>query len=169
MQRIIRLGELKVEQFVQGTVNNWIVFSPLPYSKQHSSGIDGDIVIGTTPTLEVIDADLDVTIPAGYTYSYSIATDNKLKIAADKAVFTDKSTSFDLLKCLSIVYELGNLTPNGNYYRVIIINSLGEEVHRTTPLTIDQIEQVIKTFAETRDIQASGFVEYKIVQDFIVS
>lgn len=169
MQRIIRLGELKLEQFVQGNVNNWLIFSPLPYSKQHSSGIDGDIVIGTAPSLEVIDADLDVDIPTQYTYAYSIATDNKLKIAASKDVFTDKTTALDLLKCLSVVYELGNLTPNGSYYRVIIINSLGEEIHRTTPLTLDQIEQVIKTFADTRDIQSSGFVEYKIVQDFIVN
>lgn len=29
-QAIVRFGELKVESFVQGSENNWLIYGPLP-------------------------------------------------------------------------------------------------------------------------------------------
>ncbi|MCM3256995.1 hypothetical protein M3664_04270 [Paenibacillus lautus] len=167
-QGIIRFGELKVEKFDIGLVNSWITFSPLPYSRQHSSGLDGDIVISATPTIEIIDADLDVAIPSQYAYAYSIATDNKLKIAFDKALHPDKGSALDALKCISVTYELGDLTVNGNNYILVVRNSLGEEIHRTVPQTLDQAKVVMSTFDDTRSVDAGGFLKYELVRDYIV-
>ncbi|WP_431785789.1 hypothetical protein [Paenibacillus lactis] len=167
-QAIIRFGELKVEKFETGNVNSWIVFSPLPYSKQHSSGLDGTVAISATPTVEIIDADLDVAIPPQYTYAYSIATDNKIKLAFDKNMYADKSSALESIKCISITYELGDLEVNGNNYFLIVRNSLGEEIHRTVPQTLDQTKVVISTFDDTRSVDAGGFLKYELVRDYIV-
>ncbi|MBE7896262.1 hypothetical protein G7L40_19820 [Paenibacillus polymyxa] len=169
MQAIIRFGELKLEQFIQGATNNWLIFSPLPYSMQHSSGIDNSVIISATPTIEIIDADLDVAINPQYKYAYSIATDNKLKLAFSKETHADKGSALEALKCIALTYELGNLQPNGNYYKVKVRNSLGEEIHRTTPLTLDQVDKVVATFDDTRDMNTSGFLEYVLTRDFIVN
>jgi hypothetical protein len=168
-QAIVRFGELKVDTFVQGLVNNWLIYSPLPYSKQHSSGLDGDVVIGATPTQEIIDADLDVAIDPQFTYVYSIATDNKLKLAFDKTKHPDKGSALEALKCISITYELGHLTPNGGLYVAIFRNSLGEEIHRTTPMSLTQVTTVISTFNDTRQIDTGGYLRCEVVPDFVVS
>lgn len=168
MQAIIRIGELKAEQFVKGNTNNWITFSPMPFSKQHSSGIDNSIVISSTPTVEIIDADLDVAIDPQYKYAYSISTDNRLKIVFDKNTYLDMSSAFEGLKCLVVTYELGELTPNANYYKVTVRNSKGEEIHRTNPLSLDQIDKVISTFDDTRELSSSGFLKYELFRDYIV-
>ncbi|PIH59679.1 hypothetical protein [Paenibacillus sp. LK1] len=168
MNTILRFGEMKAEQFIQGVNNNWIVYSPLPYAKQHSSGIDDLVIINGLNTKEIVDADLDVTIDSQYDYVYSISTDNKLKLSFDKSKHTDKSSVVEALKCVAITYALGNLKPNGNYYKVIVRNSLGEEIHRTTPMTLDKVDKVISTFDDTRDVGTSGFLSYQIVHDYIV-
>lgn len=168
-QAIVRFGELKVESFTQGTNNNWITYSELPFSKQHSSGLDGDIVIGATPTIEIIDADLDVAIDSQFAYAYSIATDNKLKIAFSKTKHPDKGSALEALKCTSITYELGHLTPNGGLYIAVFRNSLGEEIHRTTPMSLAQVTTVISTFNDTRQIDTGGYLRCEVVPDFVVS
>ncbi|WP_095206112.1 hypothetical protein [Paenibacillus sp. O199] len=168
MNTILRFGEMKAEQFVQGVNNNWIIFSPLLYAKQHSSGIDNMVIINNLVTKEIVDADLDVTIDSPYDYVYSISTDNRLKLSFSKSKHTDKTSALDALKCVTIIYTLGKLKPNGEYYRVVARNSLGEEVHRTTPLTLDKVDKVISTFDDTRDVGTSGFLSYQIVRDYIV-
>ncbi|WP_405169300.1 hypothetical protein [Paenibacillus sp. FSL H3-0286] len=168
-QAIVRFGELKVDSFVQGVVNNWLIYSPLPYAKQHSSGLDGDVVISATPTTEIIDADLDVAIDSQYAYAYSIATDNKLKVAFDKTKHPDKGSALEALKCISITYELGHLTPNGGLYIAIFRNSLGEEIHRTTPMPLSQCTTVISTFNDTRQIDTGGYLKCEVVPDFVVN
>ncbi|MDP9675177.1 hypothetical protein J2W97_001160 [Paenibacillus jamilae] len=168
MQAILRFGELKPEQFVQGVYNNWLIFPPLPFGKQHSSGLDGDIVISATPTIEIIDADLDVAIDPQYAYAYSIATDNKFKLAFSKTTHKDKSSAMEALECISIKYELGNLQANGNYYRMVIRNSLGEEIHRTNPETLERTIQIASTFDDSRDTVAGGFLKYELVRDYQV-
>ncbi|RPK23981.1 hypothetical protein [Paenibacillus xylanexedens] len=168
MNTILRFGEMKAEQFVQGVNNNWIIYSPLPYAKQHSSGIDDSVVISGLNTKEIVDADLDVAIDLQYDYTYSISTDNKLKISFSKSKHSDKTSAMEALKCVAVTYALGNLKPNGEYYKVVARNSHGEEVHRTTPMTLDKVDKVISTFDDTRDISASGFLSYHVVRDFIV-
>ncbi|MFS0855151.1 hypothetical protein [Paenibacillus taichungensis] len=167
-QGIVRFGELKVENFVEGITNNWLIYSPLPYSRQHSSGIDGDIVISATPTIEIIDVDLDVAINPQYAFVYSIATDNKIKMAFDKTKF-DKVGAIEALKCVSVIYELGHLEVNGNNYVMIARNSLGEEIHRTVPQTLDQVKNVISTFDDTRSLDTSGFLRYELVRDYKIT
>ncbi|MNK45797.1 hypothetical protein D3C87_645680 [compost metagenome] len=169
MQAIIRFGELSVEQFVTGTVNNYLVFSPLPYSKQHSSGLDNSVTFSSIKAIEIIDADLDVAIPSSYDYSFSIGTDNKIKISFDKAKYADKVNALQALKCVAITYDLGTLTPNANFYKVVVRNSLGEEIHKTNPLTLDAIDNVVTTFDDTRELTSSGFLRYELVRDFIVN
>lgn len=169
MQAIIRFGELSVEQFVGGTVNNHLVFSPLPYSKQHSSGLDNSISFNLINAVEIIDADLDVAITTPNEYAYSIGTDNKIKIAFDKTKHLDKTSAIEALKLVAITYDLGNLKPNANLYKVVVRNSLGEEIHKTNPLTLDVIDKVVSTFDDTREIASSGFLRYELVRDFIVT
>ncbi|RXZ78196.1 hypothetical protein EBB07_29515 [Paenibacillaceae bacterium] len=159
-QKIIRFGELKIEKFVEGINNYWLIYGALPNSRQHSSGIDGDISISATPTKEIIDADLDVAIDPGVKYVYSVATDNKIKIAFDKNTHADKGSAAEALRCISITYELGELVANGNLYIMIIRNSLGEEVHRTTPVTLDQIKNIATTFDDTRETSVGGILTY---------
>ncbi|MFL1672454.1 hypothetical protein [Paenibacillus dendritiformis] len=167
-QAIIRFGELKIEKYVEGNVNNWLVYSPLPYSKQHSSGIDGDIIISATPTVEVIDADLDVPIDPQYAFAYSIATDNKIKIAFSKDKYPNSVSAAEALRCITIIYEMGKLTSNGNLYVLTIRNSLGEEIHRTMPITLDQIKTVSTTFDDTRETSVGGILKYEFVKDYVV-
>ena len=167
-QGIVRFGELKVENYVEGNTNNWLIFSPLPYSRQHSSGIDGDIIISATPTIEIIDVDLDVPINPQVAFAYSVATDNKIKMAFDKTKF-DKAGAIEALKCVSIIYELGHLEVNGNNYVMIARNSLGEEIHRTVPQTLDQLKTVISTFDDTRSVDVSGFLSYQLVRDYKIT
>lgn len=167
-QAIVRFGELKLEKYEKGNVNHWLVFSPLPYAKQHSSGLDGDITISATPTVEIIDADLDVAIDPQYAYAYSIATDNKLKVAYTKDAHANMGAALDALKCISIVYDLGDLSVNGNFYNVVVRNSLGEEIHRTTPMTLDQAKTMISTFDDTRQIDYDGFLKYELKRDYTV-
>lgn len=167
-QSIIRFGELKPENYTEGLNNGWITFSPLPYSRQHSSGIDGDIVISATPTIEIVDVDLDVAINPQYEFAYSIGTDNKLKLAFDKTKYS-KASAIEVLKCVSIIYELGHLTPNGNNYVVITVNSLGEETHRTIPLSLEQAKNMISTFDDTRSLDDGGYLSHKLVRDYRVT
>ncbi|WP_440110354.1 hypothetical protein [Paenibacillus sp. QZ-Y1] len=166
-QGIVRFGELKVENYFEGINNGWIVFSPLPNSRQHSSGIDNDIVISATPTVEIIDVDLDVPIDPKYAFAYSIGTDNKMKMAFDKTKF-NKVTAIDVLKCISVIYELGHLEVCGNNYLLIARNSLGEEIHRTVPQTLDQLKNVISTFDDTRSVDIIGPLKYELVRDYKV-
>lgn len=166
-QGIVRFGELKVENYHEGVNNGWLVFSPLPYSRQHSSGIDGDVIISATPTIEIIDADLDVPIDPKYAFAYSIGTDNKMKMAFDKTRYT-KATAIEALKCVSVVYEQARLEVNGNNYVMIARNSLGEEIHRTIPQTLDQLKNVISTFDDTRSVNDVGPLRYDIVRDYRV-
>lgn len=168
MNTIVRFGELKAEQFVTGNTNSWVIFSPLPYAKQHSSGLDGDIVINGLKTVEIIDADLDVAIDPQYDYAYSIGTDNRIKVSFEKSKHAEKNSVFEALKCIALAYDQGNLKPNANYYKVVVRNGRGEEVHRTTPMALDKVDKVISTFDETRDIASSGFLKYEVVRDFIV-
>ncbi|KAF6626948.1 hypothetical protein H6F38_23105 [Paenibacillus sp. EKM208P] len=167
-QAIVRFGELKLEKHEKGNVNDWLVFSALPYARQHSSGLDGDIVISATPTIEIIDADLDVAIDPQYAYAYSIATDNKLKIAYSKTNHVSSASALDALKCVSIIYELGELTVNGNLYTMITRNSLGEEINRTIPMTLDQAKVAISTFDDMRQVDYGGFVKYELKRDYTV-
>ncbi|PIH59165.1 MULTISPECIES: hypothetical protein [unclassified Paenibacillus] len=167
-QSIVRFGELKPENYTEGLNNAWITFSALPYSRQHSSGIDGDIVISATPTVEIVEVDLDVAINSQYEFAYSIGTDNKLKMAFDKTKYS-KASAIETLKCISITYELGHLEANGGLYVAIARNSLGEEVHRTVPQTLDQLKNVISTFDDTRSVDVSGFLSYQIVRDYRVT
>ncbi|OME55388.1 hypothetical protein BSK59_12980 [Paenibacillus odorifer] len=166
---IKRLGELRVHDYVEGNINNWLVFKPLPNSKMHSSAIDGDVVISATPSVEIVDADLDVAIPAGNLFAYSVATDNRIKIAFSKGVYPDKASAIDALKCVSVTYDIGNLIPNANLYILTVKNSMGEEIHRTTPFTLDKIQTVISTFNDTRATDYDGFLEYVIFPDYIVN
>lgn len=167
-QAIVRFGELKVEKFVEGQVNNFLVFSPLPYSRQHSSGIDGDIVISATPTIEIIDADLDVAIDAQFEYAYSIGTDNKLKVAFDKTKHVNKGSAVDALKCVSVVYELGTLSVDSNEYKLTVRNSLGEEIHKTVPQPLMQLQNVISTFDDTRQVDEIGPLSYVLSRNYTV-
>lgn len=167
-QAIVRLGELKVEKFIEGVVNNYVVYSPLPLSKQHSSGLDGDIVISATPTIEIIDADLDVAIDLQYEYAYSIGTDNKLKVAFDKSKHVNKGSAVDALKCVSVIYEQGELMVTGNEYVLTVHNSRGEEIHRTVPQSPAQLLTIISTFDDTRQVDEVGPLDYKIRRNYTV-
>lgn len=166
---IKRLGELRVENYVEGINNNWVIFKALPNSKMHSSAVDGDVIISATPSQEIVDADLDVAIPSGYIYTYSVGTDNKVKIAFDKNLYADKASAINALKCVSITYEIGTLTPNGNLYILTVKNSMGEEIHRTTPMSLLQIQTVTSTFNDTRATDYDGFLEFVISPDYIIS
>lgn len=168
-QSIIRFGEMKVENVIEGNINNYIVFSPLPYGKQHSSGLDNDITISSTPTIEIIDADLDVTIDNKYAFAYSISTDNKFKLVYDKTKYTNKAQVLEDIKCLSVTYELGNLEPvSGNTYYVITRNSLGEEIQRSIALTLQQCLNTIEQFEMTRDITYGGFLKHEVKRAYNV-
>lgn len=166
---IKRLGELRVESFVEGVNNNWLVYGPLPYSKQHSSALDGDVIISATPSLEIVDSDLDVQIPADVVYAYSVGPDNKIKISFSKNLHADKVSAINALKCVSVTYDIGKLTPNGNLYVLTVKNSMGEEIHRTTPMTLAQIQTVTSTFNDTRATDYDGFLEFVILPDYIIA
>ncbi|MNW57368.1 hypothetical protein D3C74_351660 [compost metagenome] len=92
-----------------------------------------------------------------------------MKVAFDKNTYLDKTSAINALKCVSVTYEIGNLTANGNLYVLVVRNSLGEEIHRTTPLTLQQIETVMSTFDDTRATGYGGFLKFDIVRDYIVT
>lgn len=166
---IKRLGELRVESFVEGVNNNWLVYKPLPNAKMHSSAVDGTVFLSATPSIEVVDVDLDVPLVDDI-YAYSIGTDNKLKIAFSKDLYSSKSEAVEALKCVSVTYETGNLVQNGHLYVLTVKNSRGEEIHRTTPDTLDNIKIVISTFNNTRATDYDGgYLEYSISPDYIVT
>lgn len=165
---IKRLGELRVDGYIEGTNNNWVIYKPLPYSKMYSSGIDGDVFLSATPSIEIVDADLDVAIPSGYTYQYSLAIDNRLKVAFDKNLYSSKSEAVNALKCVSVTYTLGTLIPNGHNYILTVKNSIGEEIHRTTPMTLTQLQNVISTFNDTRATDYDGYLEYVVSPDYLL-
>lgn len=167
---IKRLGELRLEEFKEGLVNNWLVYKPLPNSKMHTSAIDNDVeLIASTPSIQIADADIDIPIPEGYVYSYSVGTDNKLKVAFSKDLYSNKASALNALQCASIMYEEGTLSPNANLFVLIVKNSMGTEIHRTTPLGLDQIKVVITTFNETRATEYDGSIEFVISPDYFVS
>lgn len=166
---IKRLGELRVDSFVEGEYNNWLIYKPLPNSKSHSSGLDKTVFLSATPSIEIVDADLDVPI-VDTIYAYSIGTDNKLKIAFSKELYSSKSEAIEGLKCVSVTYEQGKLVQNGHLYILTVRNSLGEEIHRTTPDTLENISIVISTFNNTRATDyEGGSLSYNIDPDYIVT
>jgi len=166
---IKRLGELRFDSFVEGINNNWLVYKALPNAKMHSSGVDGSVFLSTVSSIEIVDADLDVPIE-GYDYAYSVANDNKLKIAFSKDKHSTKAEAIDALKCISVTYDIGNLMQNGNLYVLTVKNSRGEEIHRTTPSTLENIRVTISTFNDTRAIDYDGgYLEYSISPDYIVT
>ncbi|ALS22307.1 hypothetical protein [Paenibacillus naphthalenovorans] len=169
-EAIVRLGELRVESFVQGEVNNWLVYDVLPKSKLHSSGLDGDVILkASTPAIEIVESDLDIPIEEGYGYAFSVGTDNKLKVAFNKSLHTDKTSAISALSCASVTYEQGNLTPNGNNYIAIARNSMGEEIHRTTPMPLTALMNVITTLDDTRATAFGGNLIFHIERDYIVN
>ncbi|RNB59537.1 hypothetical protein EDM57_05185 [Brevibacillus gelatini] len=170
-QAIIRLSELSVESFVtSGVNNNYLVFSPLPYSKQNSSGIDGHIQFNGIVANEIVEADLDVALANPSTdYAFSVGTDNKIKLTFDKSLHASKAEALVALKNVEVVYELGNLKLDGANYSLIARDSTGEEIHRTTPVTLEQATQIISTLDMSRDFNSDGFIRYELVHNFIVT
>lgn len=164
---IKRLGELKVDGYVEGINNNWLIYKPLPNSRMHSSGIDGDVILSATPTKEVVDVDLDLSLD-GYLYAFSIGNDNRLKVAYSKDTYASKAEAIDAMKCISVIYEEGNLTPNGNLFILTVRNSMGVEIYRSTPQTLTNIVTVMSTFNDTSATDFSGSLEYVTTPDYIV-
>jgi hypothetical protein len=168
-QAIIRLSELACESFVTtGTNNNYLVFSPLPYSKQNSSGIDGFVQFNGINAQEIVDADLDVTL-TGVDYAFSIGVDNKIKLAFSKSLHATKADALNALKNVEVIYQLGNLKLDGANYTLIARDSTGEEIHRTTPVTLEQATQIISTLDMSRDFNTDGFIRYELTHNFIVN
>ena len=166
---IKRLGELRVESFVEGVNNNWLIYKSLPNAKMHSSAVDGTVFLSATPSVEVVDADLDIPLDENI-YAYSIGTDNKLKIAFSKDLYSSKSEAIEALKCVSVTYEQGKLVQNGHLYVLTVKNSMGEEIHRTTPDTLDNIKIVISTLNNTRATDYDGgSLTYSVEPDYIVT
>lgn len=168
-QAIIKISDLSVESFVTtGTNNNYLIFSPLPYSKQNSSGIDGFIQISNIAANEIVDADIDVAL-TGSNYAFSIGTDNKIKLAFNKTLHATKAAALTALKNEEITYELGNLKLDAANYTLIARDSVGQEIHRTTPVTLEQATNVISTLDMSRDFNTDGFIRYELTHNFIVS
>lgn len=168
-QAIIRLSELSVESFVTtGTNNNYLIFAPLPYSKQNSSGIDGYIQFNGIAASEIVEADLDVALTSA-DYAFSVGTDNKVKLAFGKSLHATKADALNALKNVEITYELGNLKLDASNYSLIARDSTGEEIHRTTPVTLEQAIQIISTLDMSRDFNSDGFIRYELVHNFIVT
>lgn len=166
---IIRLSDLICESFVTtGTNNHYLVFSPLPYSKQNSSGIDGTVEFIGIQASEIVEADLDVAFTET-DYVFSIGVDNKIKLAFNKTKFTTKADALTALKNVEVSYELGNLKLDNANYTLIARNSMYEEVHRTTPVTLEKAIQIISTFDMSRDFNSDGFLRYELVHNFIVN
>ncbi|ATF13689.1 hypothetical protein A616_17375 [Brevibacillus brevis X23] len=168
-QANIRLTNLSVEAFVTtGTNNNYLVFKPLPYSKQNSSGIDGHIQFDGITATEIVEADLDVVL-TGTSYAFAIGTDNKIKLAFAKATHATKADATAALKNVLVTYELGNLKLDADNYTLIARDSTDEEVHATTPVTLEQAMNIIKTLDMSRDTNSDGFLRYELVHNFIVN
>ncbi|GAA4880616.1 hypothetical protein GCM10023310_71050 [Paenibacillus vulneris] len=167
-QAIVKVSELGVDSFISGTNNNYLVFKKIPYAKQSSSGIDNVYSFNGITATEIIDADLDVTL-TGSDYAFSVGTDNQIKLAFAKTLHPTKASALDALKNADVTYVQGNLKSDGSNFTLIVRNSLGEEVHRTTPVTLDQITKIISTFVDTRDVEADGTVEFKVLKNYINS
>lgn len=165
---IVRIGELRFEAYSEGMVNNFLTFSELPNSKQHSSGIDNDIVISATPTRQIVDADLDVEFDSNLKFVYSVSTDNKLRVAFKKEMISGKAEALESLQCVSVIYELGQLISNGNLYYVVTRNSQGEEMQRTTPLPLNNCMTLIEQFDSTRDVIFGGFLKHEVMKSYTV-
>lgn len=167
-QAIAKISELGVESFITATNNSYLVFKVIPYAKQSSSGIDNIYSFNGVAAKEIIDADLDVAL-TGNNYAFSVGTDNKIKLAFAKTLHVSKAAALEALKNVDITYLQGNLKPDGSNYTLIVRNSLGEEVHRTTPVSLDQITKIISTFVDTRDVDVDGTVVFKVLKNYINS
>ncbi|MGG1663090.1 hypothetical protein [Brevibacillus sp. NRS-1366] len=168
-QAIISLDKLSVESFISsGTNNNYLIFKPLPYSRQNSSGIDGHLQFNGITATEIVDADLDVAL-TGSDYAFAVGTDNKIKLAFSKTLHATKAEAMNVLKNVDVTYELGNLKLDGDNYTLIARDSTGQEVHATTPVTLDQAMKIVNTLDMSRDTNSDGFIRYELVHNFIVS
>lgn len=168
-QAIIRLSALSVESFItNGTNNNYLIFKPLPYSKQNSSGLDDHVQFDGIEAKEIVDADLDVEL-TGSNYAFAVGTDNKIKLAFSKALHPTKAEALAALKNVQVTYELGNLKLDADNYTLIARDSTNEEVHSTTPVTLEQAMNIIKTLDMSRDTNSDGFIRYELVHNFIVT
>jgi len=167
-QAITKISELGVESFITGANNNYLVFKVIPYAKQSSSGIDSIYSFDGISVTEIIDADLDVAL-TGSNYAFSVGTDNKIKLVFPKVLHASKAAALEALKNVEVTYVQGALKPDGSNYSLIVRNSLNEEVHRTTPVTLDQITKIISTFVDTRDVEADGTVEFRVLKNYINS
>ena len=153
----IKIFEMNVENFVtSGINNNYLVFRPIPYAKQSSSAIDDIYKFHGIDAREIVEADLDVEITDD-SYAFSVGTDNKIKLAFPKSRHATKTEALEALKNVEITYVLGNLKRVDSNYTLIIRDSGGCEVHRTTPVTLEQAIQIISTLDSTKDVQAEGF------------
>lgn len=154
---ITKISELVVENYVtSGLNNNYLIFREIPFAKQSSSAIDNIYTFYGIDAVEIVEADLDVEI-TDESYAFCVGTDNKIKLAFPKSRFNSKREAMKALKNVEIKYQLGNLKRDGTNYTLVIRNSTGEEVHRTTPVTLEQAIQIISTLDSTKDVQAEGF------------
>lgn len=168
-QANIRLTDLSVDAFVTtGANNNYLIFKALPYSKQNSSGIDGYVQFDGIAASEIVEADLDVAL-TGSNYAFAVGTENKIKLAFSKNAHATKSDAISALKNVQVSYELGNLKLDADNYTLIARDSTGEEVHATTPVTLEQAMNIIKTLDMSRDTNSDGFLRYELVHNFIVT
>ncbi|GMX64389.1 hypothetical protein Elgi_36580 [Paenibacillus elgii] len=167
-QAIVKISELGVESFITGTNNNYLVFKVIPYAKQSSSGTDNIYSFNGITASEIIEADLDVAL-TGNNYAFSVGTDNKIKLAFAKTLHSTKAAAIEALKNVEVTYVQGNLKPDGSNYTLIARNSLGEEVHRTTPATLDKIVTIISTLVDTRDVDVDGTIEFRVLKNYINS
>lgn len=153
----IKIGEMSLANYItSGVNNNILVFRPIPYAKHSSSAIDDIYSFEGIDAVEIVDADLDVEITDN-SFTFSVGTDNQIKLAFPKDRFNSKSEALEFLEEVKVVYLLGNLTREGSSYTLIIRDSSGCEVHRTTPVTLEQASQIISTLDSTKDVQSEGF------------
>lgn len=153
----MKISELSVENFIaSGVNNNYLVFRPIAYAKQSSSAIDDIYTFSEIEAREIAEADLDVEI-SDESYVFAVGTDNKIKLAFPKTRHSTKNEALEALDKVEITYLLGNLKREGSDYTLIIRDSSGCEVHRTTPVTLEQATQIISTLDSTKDVQSEGF------------
>lgn len=153
----IKIGELSLANYItSGVNNNYLVFRPIPYAKQSSSAIDDIYTFEGIEAIEIVEADLDVEI-VDESFTFAVGTDNQIKLAFPKGRFANKTEALESLKEVNVQYLLGNLKRDGSNYTLIIRDSSGCEVHRTTPVTLEQAAQIISTLDSTKDVQSEGF------------
>ena len=166
---VIKIADLSVENFVtSGINNNYIVFKPIPYAKQSSSALDDIYSLSGITAKEIVEADLDVEITDN-SYSFSVGTDNMIKLAFPKTRHANKNEALEALKNVEITYLLGNLKRDNANYTLVIKDSSGKEVHRTTPVTLEQASQIISTLDSTKDVQSEGFNVSMLIPIYINS